>query len=461
MTAPDPTETAWLCRVDRLNPLHDPPIGTLVPLAWVGGAGWTDLNADRTRALFPDRGLVFWFDAPVEVSAGDLVTVHPERRRNYPQAGEAEAFQVADWSRAVEVVDLRAWEGERATRVALTQDGLDLVLSTPRVLVRLDDETAAGPLTLERTADGRWRVPESDHEDIEVRRLLDDHASRVTVDSATPTLVHDRHGVGRPVRLLNWTDDRTLALGLLGRLLKLDRDAARALDVTKAVYKRYVESYPGFQISNDRQRDQEAARFHRVAEFVEVVARDERLLDEAARALLDHPRLAEALEEPKRAAVERAYAEARTEAEAALSSVQSDVEDARQERDELLQRRDQLLDEVAAAERSAADARRSADEQVADIERALEDRLADLAARPAELFAQAAVLRALIPTEPVPRAAPGARPPKGTAVPPTTASLGSQNPAPPHGRSPHRKKPSPFSPKGSCPPGTSSLVRRS
>ena len=107
----------------------------------------------------------------------------------------------------------------------------------------------------------------------------------------------------------------TLALGLLGRLLKLDRDAARALDVSKAVYKRYVESYPGFVISNDRQRDQEAARFHRVAEFVEVVARDERLLDEAARALLNHPRVAAALEEPRRAAVERAYAEAQSAAE--------------------------------------------------------------------------------------------------------------------------------------------------
>ena len=398
MKSLDPTEAMWLCRVERLNSQHEPPLGTLAPLAWASETGWTDIASDEVRARFPDRGLIFWYDAPAEACVDDLVTVRPERRRNYPQAGETEAFQVADWTRAVEVLDLRAWEGERAVRIALTQDGLDLALTTPRVLVRLDDETAAGPLTLERTANGRWRVAESEHEDVEVRRLLDEHVSRATVGSATPTLVHDPHGVSRPVRLLNWTDDKTLALGLLGRLRKLDQKAANALEVTKTVYRQYVESYPGFEISNDRTRDQEAARFERVAGFVEVVARDERLLEEAARALLDHPLVAASLEGPKRAAVERAYAEARAEAAETLASAQSDVEDARREQEAFLQRRDQLLEEVTAAERSVADARRAAQEQVEEVERALDARLADLAAKPAELFAQAAVLRALSPS---------------------------------------------------------------
>lgn len=426
----------WLCRVERLNRLHTPSVGGLVPVARLGEDGWTALSDGDARAALPDRGQIVWFDVPDEVDRNDLISVRVEARRNYRASGEAEAFQVAGWDWAVEVLDLRAWDLERSVRIALTQDGLDVALVTPHVLVRLDDETAAGPLTLERTSSGRWRVPDAAHEDVEVRRLVDDYVSKIPLGTASPTLVHDRSGVGRPVRLLNWTPDRTLALGLLGRIRKLTPKTAKALEVSKSVYKQYVESYPGFQFQNDRQRDQEAARFARVEEFVAVVERDEALLASAAEALLEHPAVARSLEEPIRAAVAEARLQARAEAEAAVTDVRAQADALRNERDALEAQRDDLvlardaaLLGAARAEDAVADARRDADVRVGEVEAEIASRLARAAERPAAFFAEVAVLRALtsLPSAGAAQGTPARAAPSVPAAP----SVWSPNPSEP------------------------------
>lgn len=392
-----PEDIAWFGRVEWVNRTPGVANGHVSPRAFLPSrtGPWIPLTEDQAIETFPARGRVFWHDVPNGAEKGTLVTFHVEPRQNY-EVGEREAFQVtrAPLSLAYEVVDLRAWGDERAIRLALTGDGLDVILDTPNVYVRLDDETGVGPFALERTADRKWRLPESDWDDVEARHLLDEHCSPVAIGARQALVLHDRNALGRPVRLHNWTSDQKLAAGLLGRLRKLNRDAVKALGVTDAVYKQYVESYPGFRFQNDRQRDQEAARFQRVEELIRVVESDETLLQAAAEALLAHPRVEQALDEPKREAVDAARREAREAVESELAEIRADVDDARKERDTLAAERDEVQRQIDEAQSQLAEQQARADEQLASIEAALDARLAALAERPTELFAEAAILRA-------------------------------------------------------------------
>lgn len=408
-----PEDEVWLGRVDWVAAPSAVRVGHLSPLAFLadGTGPWRPVENDLER-LFPDRGRVFWHDVPKDVAEQDLVRVRVERRLNYAR-GEQEAYQVEHdrWRHVYEVVDLRGWGNERAVRLALTGEGLDLTLTTPHVYVRLDDETAVGPFTLERAADGRWRLPETAHEHVETRRLLDEHYSTVTVEGREVRVLHDPNALGRPTGLRNWLPDEKLAAGLLRRLRKLDREAAKALDVTDAVLRKYVESHGSFLFQNDLQQAQEAARFQRVEELRAVVAEDVALLHEAAEALLRHPDVQEALKEPKRALLEEARREAEERASAELGGLQAQVRAAREALSDLERRRQGVADELEALHAQLETRREEVREELAAAETELEERLAELSARPARLFAEAAVLRALAfpggaappPERPVPR----------------------------------------------------------
>ena len=392
MTPPPPPESLWLCRVDWANrSAGGEPYGNVEPLAWSGDAGW--VQSPEVPGRFPDRGRAFWHGVPDGVEEGDLVVVRFERRHNYRPDGRSEAFQIAGWEPAVEVVDLRAYGGERAARMALVGDGVEAELATGRVVVQIDGETVVGPLDLARTDHGRWRLPDEGHEDVEARSAAGLPASTVALDGSSRRVVHKP--LGRPARLLNWTPDRTLALGLLRRLRKLSGASRKDLGVTEGVFRQYVEAYPSFQYHNDRQRDQEAARFRRVEELVAVVERDRGLLDAAANALLDHPQVASALEEPKRAAVEAAVADARDEIEAALADARSALEATQRARDALAAEKRSLHAEIEEARAASNRARAAAETDAAEAEAALRSRLQALAEEPAKLFAEASVLRAL------------------------------------------------------------------
>ncbi|PAP74166.1 hypothetical protein [Rubrivirga marina] len=392
MKPPPPSESLWLCRVDWVNRHADgEPYGNVEPLAWSDDAGWG--QSPKIPERFPDRGRAFWHGVPDDVGEGDLVVARFERRHNYRPDGRSEAFQLAWWEPAVEVVDLSAHGDERAVRTALANDGVEADLATRRVVVQVDEETVAGPLDLDRTDGGRWRLPDEGHEDVEARPTEGLLASPVALDGVSRQVVHGP--LGRPAKLLNWTSDRTLALGLLRRLRKLGGASTEELGVTEGIFRQYVEAYPSFQCHNDRQRDQEAARFRRVQELVAVVERDRTLLDSAANALLAHPRVAAALEEPKRAAVEAAVTSARGEIEAALADVQSALEAARREHDALSAEKRTLLAEIEEARARSERVRAAAETDAAEAELALRSRLEALAEEPAKLFAEAAILRAL------------------------------------------------------------------
>lgn len=409
-----PEDKTWLARVERVTEHTGFLSAVLAPLAWQDGESWRSLSGEDAAELFPERGRAFWYGRPPNVERDALVVVRLEHRHKFRQTGENEAFQVEGnrWAHAQEILDLRAL-GDRAVRLALTGDGLAVALSTPHVYILVEDGAVAGPLMLTRAPGGKWRLPPGDYTQVEVRPIVDGGASRVRLGDRDALIVHDVGSVGRPVRMLNWAPDDKLAAGILKALRNLDRDAAKALGVADAVFRKYVEVFENYVPTTDLVRLQGTARVERVVELVQVVADDQALLSEAAEALLAHPSVQDALVEPKRLAVEAALldarasveeelAEARTTLDADLVKDRATLSALREHRAELARENDALgaqtaalQQDHAAATRALVDAQASLDDQVAAVAAALDDRLAALAARPAELFAEASILRAL------------------------------------------------------------------
>ena len=244
------------------------------------------------------------------------------------------------------------------------------------------------------TAAGEF--PDGEETDVEVRDLSEEHCSVVALGGRDALMLNDASALGRPTGHLNWMSDYKLAAGLLGRLRKFDKEAARAFDVTEALYKGYLEAYPGFTFQNDRQHDQEAARFRRVEELVRVVERDRSLLEAAAEALLSHPAVQGQLVEQKRLALDAARLEAQAIVEAEFAERRAEVEREREELGRVERQREDLLGQLSALEAAVEERRARADREIAEVEAELVDRLRAIADRPAEAFAQAAVLRALL-----------------------------------------------------------------
>ena len=437
MTVEYPEDHVWLARVAWTRRAESPPYGGVEPIARRADGAWEELSKHEAAVTFRDKGSAFWFDLPAGLDEGDLVLVRVAPQ-NDPQPGK-DFYHVADaWAPAYEAVDLRPWDDARSQRAALTGEGLALRLATPTVYLRLADDEAVGPVTLERQPDGRWRLDDDRADDLKVVALADDHVAPVSVGDHRAHVVLDRDALGPPTRYANWTSDRALAESLLGRLQKMDRKAGRALRFSKAEYRRYLDESPSLDLTSEHLRKQEAARFERVEELLVVVEADEALLGRAAQALLASPAIDEALEGPKREAVDAAV-------QAAQAELQADADRQRAE----LER--ELADRWAAADRDLADARQAlakaedararvqadradaerelatlrerldalqtqADERLASAEQALDARLAELAEKPARAFAELAVLRALLPSGAPPSAPVGAAPASTSAV---------------------------------------------
>lgn len=439
MTFPShPEDHAWLSCVQWANDASGTPFGHVQPLAWRDddNGRWVQLPEADAPHAFPDRGAVYWRSMPVGLGKDDLVVVHVERQRSY-DAGK-EAYLVRESRRppwAVEAIDLRALADERSQRVALTQEGLAVSLASAHVLVRITDEEAVGPLELKRRDDGRWALDPEHPDLLQVVRLLNGDVAPVTVDRRRVDMVLAPDRVGAPVGFVNWSSDVDLAKSVLKRIQRLGKKPTPSSELSQRAFDDYLEAHPSFDFQSELQRQQEHARFSRVEELVRVVESDRDLLDQAARALVDHPAVAAALEEPKRQAVEAARNEAeqalRQEAEAQRRALEEELAAEREEAASALTETRKKLQEAessrASAENAYAELQKAIDEarahlnalaaetdqRVADAEAALASRLAELASRPAEAFAELAIIRALLPASPAspppsqPTAAPG------------------------------------------------------
>jgi hypothetical protein len=357
------------------------------------GSEWLSHVGDAV-SRFPNRGLVHWHDAPTGLREGSLwqfaVDDHPFTER----ADRPEQYQLRDAQEAIEVLDLRSWEDEAALRSTVTAEGLPLT-SAPiarRVLLWLASGLCVGPLLLKRgTAPGLWVLdaPEA-HRDaarMPVWHLAATDINRVPLEGSRwfvgPGVELDRSG-----GIQNWTSDAHVARSVLGRLRKMDPDLVKALGVTDNLFRDYLH-----HVENGRMGGVdpavERARADRLSGFRNAIQRDVALLTEAAEALL--------ATEAVRMEVER---QVQSKVAEEVRARQSEIDVALAEKTEQLTRLQVKLDaselKSTSLDTALLEKQRDLEQKVGSFEREVASRLEEIARRPEAIFAEAAVMRAIL-----------------------------------------------------------------
>jgi hypothetical protein len=352
---------------------------------------WEGMVPDLNR-VFPERGRVFWYDVPRSVEERSLYQFEVEEHPLFDADTRLEAFQVRNWNSITEVVDLRGFESEELVRRLLTGEGLHGVPApiASDVLIWLNDGLWLGPIHPSSTAHDAWVIdPGTQLNKIQAWQLDTDTVSTVEVQGRR-IITRPGKGVRGTLKgIRNWAPDEEVARTILKRIRKLNPGVAEALGQTHKAFDTYLEVLKHTQILGP-DLEQELARRARVSELMKTVEANADLLQEAVASLMASGSVRAELEERKRTEYEwiRAEAEQRVQGElAARNQDIATVETTLRERRE----------ELAALERRLSEYRAEVQEQLASFESELSVRLHELSTRPERLFAEAAILKALVP----------------------------------------------------------------
>lgn len=401
-----------------------------------GGSEWIGPVPDLV-AEFPTRGRVYWHEAPPTLQYGTLWQFEVEERPTSSRAeGPTDAWQVVEPRLPVEIIDLRGWD-QNELRIALTGAGIPLALPpiAKRIALWIDDDHLLGPVRLIPGGyQESWVLDVEDASRIPVWLTPRARINAVECEGAR-LFLEPLLDFGSHAGIRNWCSDEELARTALRRLRKLDRATAESLQMTDAVFGRYVETLTaaGFTGTNgaiDRER------VGRLSTLRNAIERDRTLLEEAAVALLETPAVASRVEALVEERVKEQIEARASDIAESLASQIGELEGAQMAVDELTARRRELEraveekehDLAALATEFEAQHERRMAEQDAEMERrqqeldasleerehrlenieaefktraekfesALVDRLRALADRPEHAFAEFAVLRAAL-----------------------------------------------------------------
>lgn len=350
---------------------------------------WEGPVADATDE-FPDRGLVFWYDAPHGATEGDFWEIEVVEQPSYDGYRKTEKYQVDDSRRPVEVVDLREWGSEDEVRRALNSEGISIepIPIDSEVMFWTADDRWIGPVEITRTDAGKWVLEANDPTRLDYWAPRRDACREVQLDEPR-LIVAPGHDFGESRGYANWAPDIEFAEGLLKRIRKLDQSAYEALDITYAVFEKYQEVLAKAGLSGP-ELQHERARSERAEELRGLIETNEELLSEAVSALLESEAIRSELEEEKQELLLEVKEQAEREVNRRLASKRSQLG----ELDSQIEARYEDLGEV---ESKIEEEEERLKEQVASFEDVLRERLNELAdVELQDLFAHSVALRAIL-----------------------------------------------------------------
>jgi hypothetical protein len=386
-------ERSFIGRVQRIwgdSTRH----ATIVPLLMSNedATSWAGPVPDPGR-VFPERGLVFWYDVPRSIGERYLFQFKVEEHPMFDGEMRREAFQVRSWSPVTEVVDVRGYSNESLVRRLLTEEGFHGATSplASDVLIWLEDQIWIGPIHPRVTShDGAWIVdPNTQLNRLPVWRLDPDAVAPVELQGRR-ILSRPGHGIrGAQCGIRNWASETEVARTVIKRIRKLNPAVADALGQSQRTFETFLEVLATAELLGS-DLEQEIGRADRVKELMRMVQGNADLMDEAVAALMTSDQVREELEARKTAEYQwlRADAERRVEDELTTK---------RKELDSLEARFQTRTAELLEIERRLQEATAAAEEQITSIETELTSRLQELASRPERLFAETAILRGLFP----------------------------------------------------------------
>ena len=338
---------------------------------------------------FPEKGSVFWFDAPFEAAEGDYWEVKVSESPQYDGRRNSEKYQVVDYQRPVEIIDLRAWkEGE--LRRALNSKGISIEPApiNPDIVLWVAENRWIGPVEVREASNGRWVLEASDPTRLNCWNPGQNAHCEVQLDESR-LVVTPGHDYGESCGYVNWAPDIEFAEGVLKRIRKLDRSAYEALDVTYAVFEKYQEVLAGSGLSGP-ELQHERARLERVEELRNIVESNEKLLEKTVSALLESATVQSELEEEKQKLRSEIKNRLKSEINEELESKRSEIE----ELDERIEKQRNEHEEVGA---KIAEEKETLESLVDSFEDALQEKLSELAkVELQDIFADSVALRAML-----------------------------------------------------------------
>lgn len=362
-------------------------------------------HIENAVVQFPARGYVYWHNAPNGLTEGDIRQFEVEDHPHYKGELDRDALQVSNPKAVVEIIDLRKIGPESDIRTLLTTTGIflkDRPLDGPCILwVR--DEKWVGPVYLVPAKEtGFWVLSsEQNLESIKHWKIPLDAIQRMELNGTRYLLAPNHNNLGQPSGFVNWQFDKVLAKRVLDHLRKHDRKTAEALKISKDIFRMYLDKIEQAGLVGANLA-QELAFHERIGEILGVISKNEELLDEAASICFDAGPVKEKLEKK----VEEEYRKKLTEAE---TRVDENLADRKNELENILGTLSEKRGELALVEEQIGALDDKLKERTAGFEEELEEKLRDLAEKPERLFAEMAIVNALVrkggPTRSKPRPA--------------------------------------------------------
>lgn len=368
---------------------------SIEPLIESDAAGGRWLGPVRDPvSRFATRGLVHWHDAPFDLHVGSLwqftIDEHPSAERS----DRWEHFQLEHPQEPIEVLDLRGWTDEASLRSAITGAGIPLSPApiARRVLLWLASGLCVGPLLLKHgTTSGLWVLDRPDaHMDaarMPVWRLSATDMNHVPIEGGR-WFVAPPLELGQSAGIQNWTSDTQVARSILTRLRKMDADVAKAVGGTDNVFREYLDRVESGRMGSADPAI-ERARADRLRGVRDAIQRDAALLMEAAEALLGTEAVRTAVQRQAQSKIDEEVNSRRSEIDAALSDATEEL--ARLEKTMTANRI-----EAATLDAALLEKRRELEEKVASFDHEVAVRLEEIARRPEALFAETAIMRAVL-----------------------------------------------------------------
>jgi len=286
----------FLARVEFLKDLPS-RFARLRPLYQIDDQPWCPVEDDGSR--FPDEGSVFWWRPPSTVADDTLWVVTLDSQQQYgSDQRHKDRYQVAEYWRPYQAMAIYGVNGHREFRRVLASGRLpfeSLVIGRP--LVRVPGEG------------GHWiELPEtfttSDQKSqtlvtvsglegvIPVYSINAESFQQVVINRRRYSLLLDP---GIPSGYQCVSSDVQLVEHLRKRISKLDRNVLDGLNITKNLLQHYVDVIEAVGLGGD-EAAKEAARRDAATTLIEGLDAEVAHLDEVVGILMEHPRIAKALE---------------------------------------------------------------------------------------------------------------------------------------------------------------------
>lgn len=384
---------------------------------------WIRSNEDPVND-FPARGFVNWHNAPTGLNEGDHVQFDLEPHPFYNGEPDKEAFQIRNLKYPTEIIDLRNIGSERDIRILLTTKGVFLSQGplVKRCVLWIQDQKWIGPVDLvQRAGTSSWNISSSQSLDsIRCWKIPAAAIQQVELKGTRYLLTPNQDSLEQLTGFVTWEADEVLAKRVLNRLRKRDSEAVKALNISKNIFKTYIDTIEKAGLVGS-DLEQELSFQERLQEIMDVIVKNEKVLDEAASVCFAIGPVKEKLEEKAEEEYQKKLSEHELRLSEDLASKQREIKEVEGDLKEMKSQLESLQDCIATAEHKLA-------KKVDKFDAELTEKLREVAEKPERLFAEMAFFKAIssaVRPSPPPPAALQDSHPEAVALPeaPTISEL--------------------------------------